>query len=559
MKKDVALNAPATMNRRALLTGGAALAGGLVASASLKSYGQQPAAAKPVAAKPVSGPNMRPPIAQVKGGRVRGFVEDKIYTFRGVPYAVAERFELPQPVPVWAGTLNAQSYGPVSAIPSHNSTSKDEFVLPHRYWNENEHCQNLNVWTPTLDKKAKKPVMVWMHGGGFTNGSAIESFAYDGRNLSEFGDVVVVSVNHRLNIIGTLDLSAYGEKYAMSRYTGTTDLVAALQWIHDNIESFGGDPSSVMIFGQSGGGGKVVRMMHTPAAKGLFHRVTAESGGATVMFRDTKPADSIKAQQAIAAHTLANLGLTGSQIDELKQVPYEKLLAAGTEALKQAGKELGRDLNWDVIADDKYVMTEYCDWANDIPLMSGYNFSEHVGTMDKSVFDKNDWTAAQIDAALTKEFGANKDAVVAEFKKVFPEKRVQDVIFFSAISRPIIKRALKVKLEQKAPVYHYLFNYELEVNGGTTPFHCAEITFAFHNVGLREMRVATGGTPNAFSLQDKVSRAWINFAKTGNPSQPGLDWKPYTEKDPQTMIFDVKSGSRALVDDTLVELMTKKA
>jgi para-nitrobenzyl esterase len=557
MKKELG-DSLGSMNRRALLTRGAALAGGLVASAGLKSYGQQPAAAKPTAAKPVGGANLRPPVATVKGGKLRGFVEDKIYTFRGIPYAVAERFELPQPVPAWQGVLNAQSYGPVCAIQNLTAPSKDEFVFPHRYWSESEHCQNLNVWTPTLDKKAKKPVMVWMHGGGFSNGSAVEAYAYDGRNLSEFGDVVVVSVNHRLNILGTLDLSAYGEKYAKSRYTGTADLVTALQWIHDNIENFGGDPGSVMIFGQSGGGGKVIRMMHTPAAKGLFHRVTAESGG-TTYFRDTTPAESIKTQQAIAAHTLANLSLTGAQIDELKKVPYDKLIAAGTEALKQAGKELGRELTWEVIADDQYVMREYCDWANSIPLMAGYNFSEHVGTMDKGVFDKNDWTEAQVDAALTKEFGANKDAVVAEFKKVFPEKRVQDVIFFSAVSRPIIKRALRVKLEQKAPVYHYLFNYEAEVNGGTTPFHCAEITFAFHNVGLREPRIATGGTPSAFALQDKVSRAWVNFAKTGNPSQPDLEWKAYTEKDPQTMIWDVNSGSRALLDDKLVELMTKKA
>ena len=163
--------------------------------------------------------------------------------------------------------------------------------------------------------------MVWMHGGGFTNGSSMESYAYDGRTLSEFGDVVVVSMNHRLNILGTLDLSAYGPQYANSRYTGTADLVVALQWVHDNIERFGGDPGNVMIFGQSGGGGKVVRMMHMPAAKGLFHKVAAQSGGNNT-YRTTDVAASIKAQQTIAAHTLKNLNLTGDQIDKLKTVPY---------------------------------------------------------------------------------------------------------------------------------------------------------------------------------------------------------------------------------------------
>ena len=152
-------------------------------------------------------------------------------------------------------------------------------MFPHRYWIANEHCHYLNVFTQNLTPAAKKPVMVWFHGGGFTNGSSMESYAYDGRSLSEFGDVVVVSVNHRLNILGTLDLSAYGPQYANSRYTGTADLVASLEWVRDNIAAFGGDPGNVMIFGQSGGGGKVVSMMHTPAAQGLFHRVSAQSGG----------------------------------------------------------------------------------------------------------------------------------------------------------------------------------------------------------------------------------------------------------------------------------------
>ena len=560
------------MNRRTLLGRGTALIGGLFAGLSIdskRSFGQRTnkatslnafgAATNSERLIPAVGPNLHPPIVEVKGGKLRGFIDEKIYTFRGIPYAVAERFELPQPAPAWDGVKNAQMYGPVCPIENLKEPSHDEFVFPHRYWSENEHCQNLNVWTPSLDRGAKKPVMVWMHGGGFTNGSAIEGYAYEGKNLSEFGDVVVVSVNHRLNIIGTLDLSAYGEKYAKSRYTGTADLVAALQWVHDNIESFGGDPNSVMIFGQSGGGGKVLRMMHTPAAKGLFHRVTAESG-ATTYFRGIDPAKSIKTQQTIAAHTLTILGLDGNRIDELKKVPYDKLLAAGATAIKQTTAETGeRDLTWEVIADDDYMKVEFCDWASSIPLMAGYCFSEHISTMDRGEFRKNDWTPEETDAVLTKEFGPKKDAIVAEFKKVFPDKKTQDVYFFSAVSRPIVKRQLKLKLEQKSPVYHYLFAYEAEVNGGTTPFHTAEIPFAFHNIGVPEVRIATGGTVSAFALQDQVSRAWINFARTGNPSQPGLEWKAYTVEDPQTMIFDVKSGSRALHDDKLVELMTEKA
>jgi len=399
-------------------------------------------------------------------------------------------------------------------------------------------------------------VMVWMHGGGFTNGSSMESYAYDGRTLSEFGDVVVVSVNHRLNILGTLDLSAYGSQYANSRYTGTADLVAALQWVCDNIEAFGGDPGNVMIFGQSGGGGKVVRMMHMPAAKGLFHRVSAQSGGNNT-YRTTDVAASIKAQQTIAAHTLKNLNLTGNDIDKLKTVPYFTLITAGVAALRSAAQEVGRPtLNWEVIADDQYVMREFCDWAATIPLMAGAVFSEMQGTLTRGDGRKNDWTAKEVDDQLTAAFGAKKSDIVSEFKAAFPRKKVQDALFFAAASRPTVKNLLNRKLENtKAPVYNYVYAWEYPINGGTTSFHCSELAFCFHALSVPQIKTATGGGPVALALQDKVSQAWINFAKTGNPSQPGLEWKPYTKEDPQAMVFDTVSQSVSLRDDKLVSLL----
>src|SRR5690349_18478300 len=265
------------MNRRTMLGTATALIGGAMVSLG----GSASAEEKPRAARAAAGtsPNLDPPVVEVKGGKLRGLREGKTLSFLGIPYAEAERFELPKPVASWTGIKNAQVYGPVCPSPEQTTVSGDELVFPHRYWIANEHCQYLNVWTQNPSPAAKKTVMVWMHGGGFTNGSSMEAYAYDGRSLSEFGDVVVVSINHRLNILGTLDLSACGERYANSRYTGTADIVAALEWVRDNIEAFGGDPGNVMIFGQSGGGGKVVSMMHTPAAKGLFHRVSAQSGG----------------------------------------------------------------------------------------------------------------------------------------------------------------------------------------------------------------------------------------------------------------------------------------
>lgn len=552
------------MNRRTLLSRGGALTGGALAGLALQPgmvFGQNTktahaAAAAVPGATPVTPPNMRPPVVQVKGGKLRGFKDGKTHTFLGIPYAEAERFELPRPVQPWDGIKSAQAWGPVCPIPAMSAPGRDEFVFPHRYWLENEHCHVLNIWTQGLAATAKKPVMVWMHGGGFTNGSSMEAYAYDGKNLSEFGDVVVVSLNHRLNILGTLDLSAYGSEYANSRYTGTADLVAALQWVHDNIEAFGGDPGNVTIFGQSGGGSKVVRMMHMPVAKGLFHRVIAQSGG-NLTYRNTDVAASIKTQQAVAAATLQNLNLDGSQIDKLKKVAYGDLLAAGTAALRSVAKEQGRqNLSWDVIADDQYVMREFCDWAATIPLMAGTVFSEFFGNLVKGDGRKNEWSRKEIDEHLTAEYGAKQEQIATEFKKAFPRKKVQDVLYFASTTRTSVKQTLARKLEQgKAPVWNYLFAYEYPVNGGITAFHCSEITFAFHNVREPHSWVATGGGPTAIALEDKVSQAWIHFARTGNPNHPGLEWKPFTVEEPQTMVFDTVSESYPLRDDKLVSLM----
>jgi para-nitrobenzyl esterase len=558
MKKESSQEPLGQMNRRTMLGTATALIGGAVVGAGSTGLAAAPAAAAP-AAKAGTSPNLDPPVVQVKGGKLRGLREGKTLSFLGVPYAEADRFELPKPVASWTEIKNAQAWGPACPAPEQTTVSSDELVFPHRYWIANEHCQYLNVFTQNLTPASKKPVMVWFHGGGFTNGSSMESYAYDGRSLSEFGDVVVVSVNHRLNILGTLDLSAYGPQYANSRYTGTADLVASLEWVRDNIASFGGDPGNVMIFGQSGGGGKVVSMMHTPAAKGLFHRVSAQSGGNN-NYRATEPADAIKGQQTVAAHVLKQLNLTGSDIDKLKTVPYSQLITAGTAALRSASQELGRNVGWSVIADDKWLMREFCDWADTIPLIAGSVFSEMQGTLTRGDGRKNEWSQAEIDEQLTKTFADKKDAVMAEFKQAYPAKKVQDVLYYAGGSRPGVKNLLTRKLEKaKAPVYNSVFAWEDPINGGITAFHCSELAFCFHALNVPQIHTATGGGPVAMALQDKVAQAWVNFAKTGNPSQPGLEWKPFTKETPQAMVFDTDSKSVPLADDKLVSLLPAPA
>ena len=216
-------------------------------------------------------------IVQTKAGKLRGFALDGIYRFYGVKYATAKRFLPPEPVAPWEGLADATSYGYVAPLMSPNSPAMD-LLIPHRFWVENEDCLSLNVWSKDLT--GKKPVMVWLHGGGYAAGSSIEMVAYDGANMSEYGDVVTVTINHRLNILGYFDLSSFGAEFANSGNAGQADIVCALEWVRDNIAQFGGDPDNVTIFGQSGGGGKVLSLLQTPAADGLFHKGIMMSGGA---------------------------------------------------------------------------------------------------------------------------------------------------------------------------------------------------------------------------------------------------------------------------------------
>ncbi|MBR3544476.1 MAG: carboxylesterase family protein, partial [Oscillospiraceae bacterium] len=210
-------------------------------------------------------------------GLLKGFFLDDVYTFHGIKYADAERFQMPTAPQPWEGVKDATNYGyicPVSGEPMPTG----EILIPHRFWPANEHCQYLNIWSPTLDGGAKKPVMVWLHGGGFANGSSIEQVAYEGDALAKWGDVVVVTLNHRLNILGYLDMSSFGEKYRNSVNAGMADIVEALRWIRRNIAAFGGDPTNVTLFGQSGGGGKISALLQIPEAAGLFHKAVLMSG-----------------------------------------------------------------------------------------------------------------------------------------------------------------------------------------------------------------------------------------------------------------------------------------
>lgn len=498
------------------------------------------------------GPSlMDPPVVEVEQGMLRGYMDGNTYAFLGVPYAQAERFAMPEAPEAWDGIKNAQAYGLTSLIPAQTAVGDDEMVWPHRYWIQGEDCQNLNIWTQSVDSSAKKPVMVFFHGGGYTNGSSIESAAYEGKNLSEYGDVVVVTVNHRLNVLGFLDLSAYGEEYKDSANVGIADLIASLQWIHDNIEVFGGDPENVTIFGQSGGGGKVLSMLHAESAEGLVDKVIVESGSYSPASRDIT--------QKVAAKTLENLGLDESKVDEIKTVPYTDLIEAGTAALDAVAEETGGRVRW-IPSEGDLLQTDYCEWAKDVPIMVGSVFSEQTSTFRVGDGRHLEWTDEEIDTNLIERLGEGIDtaAIKAEFAEVFPDMHASDVVFYAPTNRVTVQNTLAGRIESTdAPVYSYLFTYEAPVNGGTSAFHCCELIYAFHNVDIPIVSRATGGSDNkdAHVVQDTVASAWVNFAATGNPSQDGLEWIPYTLEEPNVMRFDVESSCGILGDDTLIELM----
>lgn len=482
-------------------------------------------------------------------GMVRGFIDDGTYTFRGIPYAKAERFEMPEAPDSWDGIRNCLVYGPTALITHMSEPDGGDFIIPHRYWAQSENCQNLNVWTQSLDSNAKKPVLVWFHGGGFTNGSAIEGVAYDGKNLSEYGDVVVVTVNHRLNALGYLDLSQYGEEYQYSGNAGTADLVASLQWVQDNIANFGGDPDNVTIFGQSGGGGKVLSMLAAPTAEGLYDKAIVQSGSEKYIDKETA--------EKVTSKTLEILGLTGDQIDELKEVSYDDLNAATSQALQQIGEEIGTSLSWRPVLDEDYIKSEFQEWTKDVPVIAGTVFGEMNcwECLDPNAENKNSWTEETVSEKLEEKYGENAEAVKDAFLKAYPEKKACDAYYVA--NRTSYLKTFSKRIESGATEnYCYLVSYESPLDGGVNLWHCGEIPFVFHNVELVEG--AYGGSQDAYNLQEVMASAWVNFARTGNPNGENVPtWSTYTDDNKSTMVFDTTSGERIDFDAELQELISK--
>lgn len=454
-------------------------------------------------------------IVQTVAGQVQGTDQNGILRYLGVPYAQAkERFVPAEDVAPWEGIYKADSYGYISpqGMISGIDGESDQTGTDNN-------CQNLNIWTPGVNDGEKRPVMVWLHGGGFSTGSANEE-GYDGEALSRSGDVVVVSVNHRLNVFGHLDLSAYDEKYQYSANVGITDIVASLEWIQENIEAFGGNPENITVFGQSGGGAKVLALMTSPYAEGLFDKGIVQSGATETMgVRFNSQESSTK----LAENILGILGISADNIEEIQNVPMEELQAAATEALQQTGKELqipaalgdAYSMDWEPVVDGKFLPTNpvteesFAEAGTDIPLLIGSNLNEWSGFFPSTPIEQT-------------------EELTSELRMAYPNKPdlTVDMVDTTTIRLPLLKIMSHKADQNGAPIYAYVFTYG-------NSFHGAEIPYVFNHAN---------GSEEETALARQISQVWIHFAKTGTPSADGLPlWEPYTRENGATMILDTES------------------
>lgn len=501
-------------------------------------------------------------IVGTKYGRVRGYTQDSVLVFKGIPYARAERFMPPREPLKWDTVMDCTEFGDI--CPQPEARKSNSYVPTDTSFTVSEDCLNLNIWTSARKDHDGRPVMVWLHGGGFDYGNSHHHVCFDGYKLTKEEDVVVVTVNHRLNCLGFLDLSAYDDRYRNSGNAGMEDLVAALKWIHDNIAAFGGDPDNVTLFGHGSGGVKALTLMAMPGAKGLFHKVIVQSGIIEGMSQPQSTA------RRVASETMKNANVRTPE--ELSKLPYKRLYEAASKAVADIDKER-TDLNkyrvkFAPVVDGSLLPAPvFTDSSTNvdasIPVILGSTFSElttkyyfEQDDAGDKLYDAHLLSEEELDNALEKAFGDKKEEVKLAFAMAYPDRPLCEVLTLDTVVRShVLHMAHLLAKRGDAPIYVYLFSWVTPLhNGHVMSFRNSEMPFVFNNPESAEFSRAGGR--EAKRLARIMSRCWASFARSGNPNNSITPfWRRVNLNEGHTMIFDRDVRLEAYPDLKLLRLL----
>ena len=485
------------------------------------------------------------PVADTTYGKIRGRTEKGTHVFRGVPYGSdtsgKNRFMPPQKPAAWQGVRDALEWGHLAPQPLPNGNydytrAVQWATLPG---GRSEDCLVLNVWTPGLNDGGKRAVLFSIHGGGYTSGTS-HNPVFDGGALARRGNVIVVTVNHRLGALGFLHLGELAPEFAQSGVVGMMDLVAALQWVKQNIANFGGDPDKVLIFGQSGGGSKVCHLMAMPSAKGLFRCGAVESGAA---LRSGNRENAARTAERL----IAQLGLPKSRFRDLQQAPFEMIIGAQSAA----GGQFGPIVDGTVIPRDPFD-PDAPPISADIPLMAGSNL--HDSGLNRTDFSIDDAAAQE---QLKNSMGADTGRIWSAYRMADPKATAAQLLARISSDQGI-RATTRTLIERKAALggagaYLYLLTWPAPfMDGRYGSVHGTDVPLIFHNPELWPL---TAGSAQSGALADRMSDAFIAFAKTGNPGTPELPWRAYDPASKPTMVFDVASGVKNDPDHDLLAIL----
>jgi para-nitrobenzyl esterase len=490
-------------------------------------------------------------LTETQYGKVRGYLLRDIYYFLGMPYGAdtsgANRFMPPQRPQPWTGVYPALWWGD-SAPQDMDNRYANKFASFRDHWNYgdlSEDCLRINVFTPAFNDGKKRPVLFWIHGGGFVNGNAIEQDGYNGENFARFGDVVFCSINHRLGSLGYCDLAGVGgEKFAASGNAGMLDIVAALEWVRNNIASFGGNPNNVTIMGQSGGGAKVCLLTAMPCAKGLFHKAVVLSGA-------MRKAGDKSYSERLGAEVVKQAGLGPNELDRLQTMPWKDFYAIATRAQRAMAKEAGPGspmmrsyvpvVEGKILPQHPYDPVAAPTAANVPMIISSVENEMSAAWADPSL---ESMTLDQVVERVSKRagfgpgFGDKARDVVEAYAKAFPGKKPVEIWTLVSSNRQSVVALADVKSKQPAGVYVDWFKWQPPLfDNRLGAFHCIDICFWFYNTDL--MLTHTGGGKRPRALSAKMARALVQFMKTGSPNGPGLpEWPRYSSERGETMVLD---------------------